>query len=159
MKNVEQQNIKKACNFYVSNLHLSIMLLPYICNEINKDVEVTTIFENLSKKDLESIANKINRKESKELLEVNWTNEDEITEKSINDKKSNTIIIEGSKKYIKEAHEKIENLIVNSKIQNELKIIDCYNVEEVSNEMKEIVKDYNDVINTSGEVLLKKLVD
>ena len=45
MEYVAQQNIKKLCNFYVSDLHLSVMLLPYLNKQINEDVEITTIFE------------------------------------------------------------------------------------------------------------------
>ena len=60
MKSVEQQKIKKLCNFYVSEVHLSVMLLPYINNEINEDVEVTTVFEKLERKDFEKILDKLN---------------------------------------------------------------------------------------------------
>ena len=33
-----------------------------------------------------------------------------------------------------------------------LKIIDCYNVEEVGNDMRNIVKKYDGVLNTAGEI-------
>ena len=49
MEYVGHQNIKKLCNFYVSDLHLSVMLLPYLSKQINEDVEITTIFEKLEK--------------------------------------------------------------------------------------------------------------
>ena len=45
MEYVVKRNIKRFCNFYVSDLHLSVMLLPYISKQINEDVEITTIFE------------------------------------------------------------------------------------------------------------------
>ena len=60
MEYVEQQNIKKLCNFYVSDLHLSVMLLPYLNKQINEDVEITTIFEKLEKETIGTILDKLN---------------------------------------------------------------------------------------------------
>ena len=151
MKSVEQQNIKKLCNFYVSNVHLSVMLLPYISKEINNDVEVTTIFEKTEKKEFEEILEKLNIKNKKEILNINWIEnctEDEI-EKNIKNRfkcgKKNTIIIGGGEKFISNI-----NNLVNKKIENNsnVKIIDCYNIEEIESNMKNIIKEYDGVINT-----------
>ena len=77
MEYVGQQNIKKLCNFYVSDLHLSVMLLPYISKQINEDVEITTIFEKLEKNDMEAILDKINVKNKNEILNINWLENNE----------------------------------------------------------------------------------
>ena len=151
MKSVEQQNIKKLCNFYVSDVHLSVMLLPYISKEINNDVEVTTIFEKTQKKDFEEILEKLNIKNKEQILNINWIGnctEDEI-EKNIKTSfkcgKRNTIIIGGGEKYISN----INNLINNELSKNSnIKIIDCYNIEEIESNMKSIIKKYDGVINT-----------
>ena len=154
MKNVEQLSIKKICNFYVSDIHLSVMLLPYINNEINEDVEVTTIFEKIKKDDFEEIINKLNIKNKKEILNIEWLNYNNIEEKIlnntlINNSKKNTIIIGGNKNFISNINKKIIKYIENNcDNNNEIKIIHCYNVEEVSNDMKTITKNYNEVLNT-----------
>ena len=38
-------NVKKICNFYMSDWHFTVMLLPYISTEINKGTKVITIIE------------------------------------------------------------------------------------------------------------------
>ena len=160
MKSVEQTNIKKICNFYVSDIHLSVMLLPYINNEINEDVEVTTIFEKLEKENFEKILDKINVKNREKILNDNWFN-NKITKEKINDilnnkiksNKKNTIIIGGDKDFILKVNKQINEHLGNNIQSFNMKIIDCYNVEEVGNEMKSIVKDYDGILNTSSQVL------
>lgn len=160
MKYVGQQNIKKLCNFYVSDLHLSVMLLPYLSKQINEDVEITTIFEKLEKQNIEAVLERLNIKNKDEILKIDWLNnnkntEDEI-EKIIKEKiekeQNNIIIIGGSKKFISENNENLTKIISKEKEQNSnIKIIDCYSVEEVGTDMKDIVKCYSGVLNTAGE--------
>ena len=159
MKSVEQTNIKKLCNFYVSDIHLSVMLLPYINKEIDEDVEVTTIFEKLKKENFEKILDKLNVKNKQKILNINWFNNkvteekiEEILNNKINKNKKNTIIIGGDKKIISIVNKKIEDYLENNKTCN-IKIIDCYNVEEVSSEMKSIVKDYDGILNTTSQIV------
>ena len=159
MEYVGQQNIKKLCNFYVSDLHLSVMLLPYISRQINEDVEITTIFEKLDKQNIETILDKLNVKNKNEILNINWFNSNKDTyekiedtiEKSINGNKNITIIIGGNKKYISDNNKSIINYLKEKNTKSNIKIINCYDVEEVGNEMKSIVKEYDGILNTSGE--------
>ncbi len=152
MKNVEQLNIKKICNFYVSDIHLSVMLLPYINNEVNEDVEVTTIFEKLRKEDFEEILNKLNIKNKDKILNINYLNKDNFNEKikiSIKNNRKNTIIIGGNKQFISKIdNELMQILNSENNNNNEIKIIHCYDVEEVSNDMKNITQNYDGVLNT-----------
>lgn len=160
MEYVGQRNIKKLCNFYVSDLHLSVMLLPYLSKQINEDVEITTIFEKLEKQNIEAVLEKLNIKNKDEILNIDWLNrnintEDEI-KKTIKEKiekeNNNIIIIGGSKKFISENNENLERILLEESEKNSnIKIIDCYNVEEVGTDMKDIVKCYNGVLNTAGE--------
>ena len=43
--NNTNDNIEKICNFYLSDWHFTVMMLPYINNEINKKTQISTIFE------------------------------------------------------------------------------------------------------------------
>ena len=160
MEYVGQQSIKRFCNFYVSNLHLSVMLLPYISKQIDEDVEITTIFEKLEKVEIEKILDKLNVKNKDEILNINWFNGNKNTyekietviDNTIKENKKLTIIIGGNKKYIVDNNTMISNLLEEKKSTNNIKIIDCYDVEEVGEHMNSIVKKYDGILNTSGEV-------
>lgn len=162
MEYVGHQNIKKLCNFYVSDLHLSVMLLPYLSKQINENVEITTIFEKLDKENIEAVLEKLNVKNKEEILNINWFNSNKDTyekientiDKSINSNKKTTIIIGGNKNYISKNNETIMKYLNSKKNISNIKIIDCYNVEEVGMDMKSIVKKYDGLLNTSGEIAI-----
>lgn len=159
MEYVGQRNIKKLCNFYVSDLHLSVMLLPYLNKQINEDVEITTIFEKLEKENIETVLDKLNVKNKEKILNINWFNSNKDTyekientiDKNINDNKKVTIIIGGNRNYILENNKNIINYLEGKNLK-EVKIINCYNVEEVGSKMKSIVEEYDGILNTSGEI-------
>lgn len=152
MESVETQYIKRLCNFYVSDIHLSVILIPYISKEIDEDVEVTTIFEKNNKSEFEKVIDKLNIKNKKKILNINWIDKyiDDYIENIINNKKKNTIIIKGSKKFIFNTNNIIQEKINHNKSNDKsyLKVIDCYNVEEVKEEMKNIVIKYDGILNT-----------
>ena len=50
---LEEKKVKNICNFYVSDYHLEIMLLPYISKKIDNEENITIITEI----DLESTLN------------------------------------------------------------------------------------------------------
>jgi hypothetical protein len=52
---LEEKKVKNICNFYVSEYHLEIMLLPYISKKIDNEENITIITEI----DLESMYKKI----------------------------------------------------------------------------------------------------
>ncbi len=166
MEYVGQQNIKRLCNFYVSNIHLSVMLLPYLSKQIDEDVEITTIFEDLKKQDIEDLLNKLNVKNKNEILSMNWFNSnrddyDNILssiKEGIKDNKKTTIIIGGNKKYISENNKRIQDILNNQKINSDIKIIDCYNIYETEKEMREIIQKYDGIINTSGEIKVTEII-
>ena len=159
MEYVGQQNIKKLCNFYVSDLHLSVMLLPYISKQINEDVEITTIFEKLEKNDMKAILDKINVKNKSNILNINWLennekiykNTEEAIKKSIRDNKKVTIIVGGNQNYISKNNSNIMKILNENNTKEDVKIVNCYNVEEIGLNMKEIVKKYDGILNTLGE--------
>lgn len=161
MKYVGQHNIKRLCNFYVSDLHLSVMLLPYINKQINEDVEITTIFEKLEKENFEAVLDKLNVKNKEKILNINWFNSNKDTyekienkiEEDIKNKKNITIIIGGNKNYVFNNNKNIINYFNEKSIKDlEIKVINCYNIEEVEKSAKLIVKQYDGILNTSGEI-------
>ena len=86
------------------------------------------------------------------LLEINWKKDDENKlnkiRKYINEEKDIIIFIKGNNEYIKRMNNKIENVI---RDYNNIKIIDCYNLEETGEYLGDIMGKYNNVIGTVGE--------
>lgn len=153
MSDFEQQSIKKLCSFYVSNVHLSVMLLPYISNEVNEDVEITAIFEEINKEEIEQILNRLNIRNKEKILNINLINK---TEKNFENKlnnclkkeKRNTIIIGGSQDYVFNVNRNIQNFITNKNTIEISKIIDCYNIEELNDNINLIANQYDKIMNT-----------
>ena len=81
----------------------------------------------------------LDQKTKEEILELGWDN--------INSDISNNtnIIIIGSKKYIEEKN----CLIENSNIEN-INVVNCYEFDEVKDEMNEIVEEHDNTLNTLG---------
>ena len=52
---LEEITLKKTCSFYISDFHLSTLLLPYITNKIRNDIQIVTFFE----KDIEENIKKV----------------------------------------------------------------------------------------------------
>ena len=67
-------NKKRLCCFYVNDIHLITMLLPYINERINESTEVITIFETDISESANKVIERIQGKKSKELLNIDWKN-------------------------------------------------------------------------------------
>ena len=65
-------NKKKLCCFYVNDIHLITMLLPYINKRINENTEVVTILEKDISESAKKVMDSIQGKKSKKLLNVDW---------------------------------------------------------------------------------------
>ena len=70
------------------------------------------------------------------------------------DKKETTIFIKGKENYIKNINENIEKW---TKENEKIKLIDCYDLEEISENLDEIMDNYNVVLGTTGEKQIQKI--
>ena len=139
---LEEKKVKNICNFYVSEYHLEIMLLPYISKKIDNEENITIITEIDLESTLNVVIERINlEKDKKEKIKkIGWNIQ------NIENIISNTnVILIGSKKCI---NEKVFEL-KERQVEN-LEIIACYNYNEVKNDMKEIVSKYDGMLNTLG---------
>lgn len=139
---LEEKKVKNICNFYVSEYHLEIMLLPYISKKIDNEENITIITEIDLESTLNVVIERINLdKDKKEKIKkIGWNIQ------NIENIIPNTnVILIGSKKFI---NEKVFEL-KERQIEN-LEIIACYNYNEVKNDMKEIVSKYDGMLNTLG---------
>ena len=140
-------NIKKICNFYVSDWHLAVMLLPYINKEINKGTKITTVFQNNMKNNIETLVRKLNLKNEKEILQIDWNT------------KNNSILERYVKENLSGGNEKVIEYIGKNKTKkNFIKIVDCYEVEQNEEKMYNIIKMHDCVLNTSGEHNIEKII-
>lgn len=153
-------NIKKICNFYMSDWHFTVMLLPYINKEINMKTQIITIFENDMTEKVKTLVGKLNLKNKEEILKINWQKtclDNFISEIEYNIKSNdkNLLIINGSNMYINQANNEIKNVIYKKEIASKkIKIIDCYDFESNKEKINLIIKKYDGMLNTSGEIKL-----
>ena len=157
----KSNSIKKVCGFYVSSVHLVTMLLPYLKKQIEEQIEVIPFLEFDLRKNVETILSKIvlNEKNKEQILDINWKNtkvqkftniESTIKEKLKNEKEA-IILVSGSKKYIKIVNEMIERYF--NKYRNNKKyitVINCFEVEEFDDDIRDILYEHEYIINTSG---------
>lgn len=155
-------NIKKVCGFYVSSMHLVTMILPYIKQETNKDIKFETVLEYNLKEKVDNVLSNliINDKEKENILNINW-NSNKIQKYSNIEKrlrnmlenKQINILISGSRKYIEEVNiiiEKFINKNINKINENKITIINCYEVKEFDDNIREILDSHELIINTAG---------
>lgn len=161
-----ENDIKKLCCLYVSDWHLSVMLLPYINKQINEDVEITTIFKNDLEKNMKLLVEKLNLKNSEKILNLDFGKKeridyieiDNILNKIIN-KKEIIIIVNGGKDEIEQINVYIYQYLKEYNIQNKnIKIINCYEVIDMKTGMEDIISKYETVLNTTGEKAVSELL-
>lgn len=139
---VQDKMKDKMCSFYISDFHLEMILIPFINKKIENKEKIIILTEKNLESTLKILIEKVNIKEpnKKEILNLNW----KPTLKNNIESNSNIIII-GNKKYIEEQNKEIDN----SNIKN-INIIDCYNFEEIKEEITDISCKYNKSLNTLG---------
>lgn len=146
---------EKLCSFYVSNVHLVTMLIPYLSKQINEGNEFIIFTQNNLENEVEMLLSKINIKEEEKekIRNINWNKclyqENVIKEKLENIMENIHIIINGDNKYIERMNEKIEKII--KKMKKTVTIINCYEVMQVNQGINQILSKHDKILNTSGE--------
>lgn len=145
------RKINKMCSFYVNDWHLTVMMLPYINGKLQENEKVTIISEENLLNNINTILERTNIKEEykKQIQTIGWekTSQKEIKNKIQEQENGNNIIIIGKEDYIENT-----NQIIETKVKTgEINVIDCYEVMEFNNNMENILKNHEKIINTSGE--------
>lgn len=163
-----KNNPEKLCSFYVSELHLATMILPYINKKINEKAKIITFLENNIEENIKMLISKLNLKNEKKILNLNWKQNQNINEENISEKLKdlkegqNIILINGKKEYIENMNKKIEEIMkkISNEIKNKkIKIINCYEVIEFNGDIKEILDMHDKVLNTSGEKNIEEVFE
>ena len=158
-----EKNYQKICGIYVSDWHLTAMLLPYIESTIDKGEHLNTILEkNISYNMKELLSRlKISDRKKEEIMKIGWESKEILKYGSIKEymekitKENNKIIIlvEGTKERIEGINKNIERWIKKSEKKlksKEIKIINCYDVSEFNKDLNGILSKHDKLINTSG---------
>ncbi len=156
----DKETKEKICAFYASDYHFEMVSLPYIDKNIEKKNEIIILTENNLEGTMKKLLSKTNLKEDKKenIINLNWKNEHsnkfQKIQDNIKENKNVIVFVKGKEKYINETNDKIDNLF---KEDNNMKIINCYNIDEVGERLDEIMTQYNKVLNTTGEKEIRKL--
>lgn len=157
--NKNQITKEKTCAFYASDYHFEMITLPYIEKNLEENKNIVVLTENNLEDTMKTLISKVNLKEEKKnnIFKINWKNDDlnkfKEIKKDIEEDKDLIILIKGKENYIKNINENIEKWI--SK-KEKVKIIDCYDVEEVGKHFTEIINQYENVLSTTGEKKIEK---
>ena len=70
----QKKNVKNMCNFYASESHLALMLLPYLSKQMEKGVYFETILKENIVENIEEVISKLNLKQEikEKMLNINW---------------------------------------------------------------------------------------
>ena len=148
----ENKNEEKLCLFFASDYHFEMISLPYINENLKKDNNVIIMTEYDLNGTVDKLLSNINipKEEKDKITKIDWKNDDvskfkEI--KSANENGKETVIfVKGKENYIDSVNKNIENWINNNATQ----IIDCYDINEVYEDVSCIVKKYSKVLSTFG---------
>ena len=105
----------------------------------------------------------IKEEEKEKINKINWKCAKLCRNKKIgkniylNNMKENIIIVCGNKDYIDFANSVIEKLKIIQKAQ--ITIINCYEVMQFNNNVKEILDKHDKILNTSGEMEIEKVFE
>ena len=154
----ENKREKRLCLFFASDYHFEMISLPYINKKLDESKEVIVLTENNLKETIKKLVSKINLNEDKkvDILKIDWENNDLNKFKKINEdiksKKDMVIFVKGKENYIKNINENIEKWTEKSK---NVEIIDCYDMEEISQDMDNIMDQYKFTLKTTGKNIIK----
>jgi hypothetical protein len=147
---VENKGAEKVCSLYVNNMHLIVMLIPYIEKELERGRKIVTILEDDLKEEVETLINKVNLTEEKKngLKSINW-NKNGLLFGEISKIEDDVILVNGSYDFIKNVNSCIND--------NAKKVINCFELNTFEDNSREILENHNKILNTLGEKKISEM--
>ena len=111
----------------------------------NKNVKIFS--QNDLEKTVNTLVSKINLKDDRkeEILNLDWSKKDNLDSVETIDENS-VVFIKGEEDYINRVNQKLkENNLDN------IKVINCYEIDEVKDHVDNIMEKYDRILNTEGE--------
>lgn len=155
---MSEKTKEKTCAFYASDYHFEMISLPYINKKLDESKEVIILTENNLEETIKTLVSKINLNQSKKenILKINWENNDlkkfKQIDKEMKNEKDIVIFVKGKENYIKNINKNIEKWIEKSE---NVEVIDCYDIEEVSEKLDNIMNQYKTILKTTGKNIIK----
>lgn len=147
-----KDNNEKLCLFFASDYHFEMISLPFINKELKDDKNVVVMTENSLDDTVNEVLSKINLNENDrdKLKGIDWSADDfsklnGVKSANKNGKKS-VVFVKGKENYISNVNDSMHDLIDSG----DVKVIDCYDINEVHNDVSDIIKNYGQVLSTSG---------
>ncbi len=147
---VENKDTEKVCSLYVNNMHLIVMLIPYIEKELERGNKIFTILEDNLEEEVETLIDKVNLSEEKKygLKSINW-NKNDLLFGEISKVEDGVILVNGSYDFIKNV-----NSCINPNVK---KIINCFELDTFENNSREILENHSKILNTLGEKRISEM--
>ena len=148
----ENNSVEKLCLFFASDYHFEMISLPYINNNLKENKNVIIVTENDLNDTVDKLLSSItlSEEEKQMLSKIDWKSDNFNKFKEIKsaneDDKETIIFVKGRENYINNINENIDNWIH----VNNIKVIDCYDINEVHEDVADIAKKYGRVLSTSG---------
>ena len=148
----ENKKEEKLCLFFASDYHFEMISLPYINESLKKNKDVIVMTENDLDSSVDKVLSSINlsNEEKNNLVKIDWKNDNLVKFKEVKDANKNgkevLIFIKGKENYINNMNKNIENW---TNLDN-VKIVDCYDINEVQENVGDIAKGYKKILSTSG---------
>mgnify|MGYP000254279997 FL=1 len=148
----ENKREEKLCLFFASDYHFEMISLPYINESLKKNENVIIMTENNLDSSVDKVLSRINlnEEEKNKLTKINWKNDDLNKFKELKnankDGKDTLIFVKGRENYIDNMNKNIENWTNDT----DIKIVDCYDINEIQDDVSSIAKKYDRILSTSG---------
>ena len=158
--NKNQLTKDKVCAFYASDYHFEMMSLPYIEKKLEENKKIIILPENNLEDTIKVLLDRMNLKEDKKnnIINIDWKQSSLNKFKSIKRELENNqeviIFVKGKNNYIKNINKNLEKWTENNE---DIKVIDCYDINEITQDMDIIMEKYHKVLNTSGEKEIDKI--
>ena len=141
----ENKREEKLCLFFASDYHFEMISLPYINESLKENKNVIIMTENNLDSSVDKVLSNVNlaKEEKDRITKIDWKNDNlnkfKEVKKASKDGKDTLIFVKGKENYI-------ENWID----INEVKVVDCYDINEIKDDVSNIAKKYNGILSTSG---------
>lgn len=153
MINQENKNQKRICSFFASDYHFEMISLPFIEKELEDEKKIIVFTENNLDNTIEKVLKNINLKEEKKnkIKKLDWKSETNLKLqelKNCKDSQEMVVFIKGGESYIQSMNQKLDEIISNKNV----KIIDCYDINQMNVDLTDVAQNYSEVLNTMGKM-------
>ena len=158
--NKNQLTKEKVCAFYASDYHFEMMSLPYIEKKLEENKKIIILPENNLEDTVKLLLERMNLKEDKKnnIISIDWKqsslNKFKLLKKELESNQEIIIFVKGKNNYIKNINKNLEKWIENNE---DIKVIDCYDINEIIQDMDMILEKYQKILKTSGEKEIDKI--